>query len=58
MSEPNETNQILHIIRNLSLVLKGKVIENTKDHVQPKEMAMWLIKRLEQATQDLKTLCK
>lgn len=56
MIEPDETDQILHIIRNLSMVLEAKVKKNAKAQVEPKQMGAWLIKRLEQATQDIKAL--
>lgn len=52
----DERDQILHIILNLSMVLEGKVKSNAKQNVDPHETAAWLIERLEQAAQDLKTL--
>jgi len=49
-------NEILHIVRNLSAVLEGKMIEDIKQGRDPREMVVWLIHRLEGVAHALKTL--
>ena len=52
----DERNQILHMVRNLSAALEGKMIEDVKAQTDPREMALWLIHRLEGITDALKVL--
>lgn len=53
-SKVDDREEILHIIRNHCMIIEGKMLHDIKCETDAREMALWLIGRLDSVTDALK----